>query len=277
MHAFDRHCDPVVHGWPSRRLHVAGEPEQVDPLAQAIPHAPQLVLVLSATHWLLQHDWPVAQQPVPHAAIPDPQVRQSVPAALQAFGLVQLVVVAAAQVPLLHARADVRTAWPLITAQDCGLPQAVPLLLLLTSVHTAVPVLHEYVPFLHWLLGVQVAPWLQTLQVPPRQNMFVPPQAVPSGWSVVVALQTGAPVLHAYAPTLQGLLGVHDAPAVQGMHAWLLLQTMFVPHGLPADLLLPSVHTTRPVVQETTPFLHGLEFVVQAIPVVQARQTPPLQ
>ena len=56
-------------------------------------------------------------------------------------------------------------------AQDGPLPQAVPLALFLPGTHWADPVEQEIVPAL-WqeLLGVQEAPWLQTVQLPPMHT-----------------------------------------------------------------------------------------------------------
>lgn len=74
-----------------------------------------------------------------------------------------------------------------------------------------------------------------------------------------MSLHTPAPDPQASVPAWHGLLvGVHDAPSLQAVQTPELLQTMPVPHDVPADLLVVSVHTDEPVVHAVVPFLHGL-------------------
>jgi hypothetical protein len=178
----------------------------------------------------------------------------------------------------LHVEASVLTP----AAQDCAGGQAVPAAWLPPSTQTGKPVAHDVVPgFLQGLVGVQAAPFMQVPQVPPRQNMVEPvagPQLVPSGANVPVSVQTGAPVLQTMAPVWHLLVGVHDIPAVQAMHALAALHTMFVPHEAPTALLAPSIHADEPVVQDVVPTLQRLGFVVHPVrPGVHVAHVPALQ
>ena len=95
---------------------------------------------------------------------------------------------------------------------------------------------------------------------------------------MAVSVQTGVPVPQAKVPLWQGLVGVHAIPVVHGTHAFEALQTMFVPHELPAALLAPSTQTDDPVEHDVVPTLHGLGLVVQPVrPGVQDAHVPALQ
>jgi hypothetical protein len=54
------------------------------------------------------------------------------------------------------------------------------------------------------------------------------------------------------------------------------LHTMFIPQTVPPALSVPSAHTGEPVIQETTPFLHGLGLVPHAAPAAHVLHTPEL-
>ncbi len=86
----------------------------------------------------------------------------------------------------------------------------------------------------HGSVEVQLAPSVQTTQVPVgEQTWFVPQEepAVASPWSV----QTGAPEPHwMVADPAHGFEGVQVAPAVQLTQAWVGEQTRSVPQEYPA-------------------------------------------
>ena len=105
----------------------------------------------------------------------------------------------------------------------------------------------------------------QAAQAPPWQTMSVP-QPVPLG-ALPVSMHTGAPVLHAIVPRLQGFPGgVQIVPPMQAAQAPLALQTMSVPHDVPAATLVPlSVQDAAEPVQTSVPLWH-LFVGVQAAP-----------
>jgi hypothetical protein len=148
-------------------------------------------------------------------------------------------------------------------------PQDVPLDLLVVSPH-AMPVAHALIPFLHTLVGWQLAPSVQAAHVPSLHTMFVP-QEVPFG-RLPVRPQTITPVAQEFAPVLHGFVGWQLVPSVHGEHVP-ALHTMFAPQEVPFALLPFSVHVMEPVAHEVTPFLHG--FVGwQPIPAVQPPHEP---
>ncbi len=85
-------------------------------------------------------------------------------------------------------------------------PQLVPAALFVVAPHTGAPVLQEIVPFWHWLVGWQAVPAVQETQLALLLQTRLVPQLVPAVL-LVVAVQTGAPLLHAIAPFWQGSLG----------------------------------------------------------------------
>jgi hypothetical protein len=131
--------------------------------------------------------------PFVHIVSPARQALQSVPAVLQALGQVVMVVTQAALA--LHIAADVLTP----PAHDCAAPHSVPTDLLVVVAQTDVPVVHEVLPFLHGLLGVQVRPAVQETQPPVLQTMFVP-QVAPSASEVPLSVQTEVPVVQDSVP-----------------------------------------------------------------------------
>jgi hypothetical protein len=70
-----------AHKCPSGHKHCV--PLHTFPVAHALPHTPQLVVVSRAMHALLQHPCPAAQHAPAHAACPAPHVKQSLALALQ--------------------------------------------------------------------------------------------------------------------------------------------------------------------------------------------------
>jgi hypothetical protein len=64
---------------------------------------------------------------------------------------------------------------------------------------------------------------------------------------------------------------------VHATQALALLQTMFIPQGSPADLLVPSTQAETPVAHDVIPFLHLLGLVMQGKFGVHGLHVPPLQ
>jgi hypothetical protein len=174
------HC--TLH--PAAPLHT-GVPFAVG--GQTMLHFPQFEFVFSAAQTPLQQSMPAAQQVLPHSTCPPPQTKQSVP---EQTPVAQAIIAGAEQTPAVHVEARVFTP----ALQDCAGGQALPLALFEPSMHCAVPVEQEVVPwFLQGLVGVQGAPSMQVRHIPPRQNRLLP-QFVPSETDVPRSLQTGAPV-----------------------------------------------------------------------------------
>jgi hypothetical protein len=95
--------------------------------------------------------------------------------------------------------------------------------LVVVSLHTGVPVEQSVVPAWQELGTVQLAPWVQALQVPFEQTMLVP-QLVPSAL-LPESVQTGAPVAHRTIAVWQGLEEVQLPPSAQLTHVPLGSQT----------------------------------------------------
>jgi hypothetical protein len=129
--------------------------------------------------------------------------------------------------------------------------------LLPLSTHTDAPVVHEVLPVLHGLLGVQVRFAVQEEQEPDLHTRLVP-HAVPSATEVAVSWHTGAPLAHESLPVWQTLVGVQLAPLLQVTQLAELLHTMPVPQLVPAGLLPLSAHTELPVLHEVAPVLQAL-------------------
>ena len=80
-------------------------------------------------------------------------------------------------------------------------PQEVPSATFADSTQTGAPVLQVVVPVRHGLpLTVQVAPTLQSVQVPVALQTLSVAQVVPAAARVPLSVQTGAPVVHESAP-----------------------------------------------------------------------------
>jgi hypothetical protein len=85
-------------------------------------------------------------------------------------------------------------------------PQLVPAVLFVVAPHTGAPVLQEIDPFWQALLGWHDVPAVQETQLALLLQTWLVPQLVPAVL-LVVAVQTGAPLLHAIAPSWQGSVG----------------------------------------------------------------------
>ena len=93
----ERHSEPLelVQAPPVGILHMEALQTRFIKV-QLLPQAAQLASVFNVTQELPpQHVCPVPQQPVPQAGMPAAHVRQSVMAALQLLGFMQVVIVAA--------------------------------------------------------------------------------------------------------------------------------------------------------------------------------------
>lgn len=67
-------------------------------------------------------------------------------------------------------------------------------------------------------------------------------------------MHTGLPEVQTMEPLKQGLVALHDEPALQLVHTPETLQTWLVPQVEPGALVLPSTHRVLPVLHEVTPF-----------------------
>lgn len=146
----------------------------------------------------------------------------------------------------------------------------VPLLLLLPSTQTGLPVEQLIVPLRQAEFGfvVHAAPELQAAQAPALQT--------PVGHVVPFALllpstHTALPEAQLMMPFRQALPGfvVHAAPSLQELHE----PALHTPpeHTVPLVLLLPSTQVGVPLPHSTVPLRHAAPgFVVHDAPCVQA-------
>lgn len=174
-------------------------------------------------------------------------------------------------VPVLHALAG----WQLAPAahdthvpalQTLSVPHDAPLASALpVSVQPMLGV-HTVMPAWHGFAGTQIEPAEQAAQLPPWHTMFAP-QTLPLGTSLD-SIQTGVPVLQAIVPFRQGLPGTTQSiPCTQAPQLPLALQTMSVPHDVPAATLVPeSVHDGAAPEQTSAPVWHLFAVGVQAPP-----------
>lgn len=111
----------------------------------------------------------------------------------------------------------------------------------------------EVKPAWHGLVGVQVRPAVHATHAPALHTWLVP-QAVPF-WTFPASTQMGAPVLQVIAPVRQGRPEMAQvASAVHSLQVPVALQTLLVPHAVPAGRLVPvSVHCGAPVVHDNVP------------------------
>jgi hypothetical protein len=103
----------------------------------------------------------------------------------------------------------------------------------------------------------------------------------------MVVFDLGVPSMHAWAPVVQAVmpflqidgLVVQAVPAVHETQVPLPLQTWLLPQVVPAAVLPESRQRGAPIVQSTTPVLHGAPgFMLQALPASHATHCPlPLQ
>jgi hypothetical protein len=155
--------------------------------------------------------------------------------------------------------------------QTMPVPHIVPAALLPLSTQTDEPVAQDVVPVLHALGGWHTVPAVQETHIPARQTRSEP-QVIPSGWFIVVSVQTAPPVSQASVPLWQGLVGGQLAPAMQATQAP-LVHTMLAPQGVPLGLFPDVTHAETPVAHEVIPALHG-SVGWQVFPAAQALQIP---
>jgi hypothetical protein len=146
------------------------------------------------------------------------------------------------------------------------------------STQTGAPEPQVIRPTLQGALGLlaQLAPSVQAMHDPlPLQTRLVP-HAVPPATLPVPSTQVCAPVLHEVMPCLHGVgLPAQLAPATQPMQEPEPLHTWFVPQTVPpGSLPAASMHVCAPVLQEVTPSLQKVGFVVHDEPAVHATQLP---
>jgi hypothetical protein len=123
--------------------------------------------------------------------------------------------------------------------------------------------------------GVQVDPLTQEIQEPELQTMLFPhDEPLPA---LPVVMHTEAPVEQDVVPTLHWVpAGVQGFPSAQSTHVP-ALQTLSAPQVIPVITAMPvSLHVGEPLVQTSSPLLHGLAGV-QLCPLTQATHAPSLQ
>ena len=164
--------------------------------------------------------------------------------------------------PAWQGLVGVHTEFAVQATQACVLlhtmlvPHDPPTATLPLATQVEVPVVQDVVPVLQGLDGEHANPDVHDVHTPPLQTRLVP-HAVPSASEVVESLHTGAPVAQLNVPLWQVLVGVQAVPLLQAAQAP-ALQTMAVPHDVPAALLPLSTQTETPVAHEVVPVLHGL-------------------
>lgn len=151
------------------------------------------------------------------------------------------------------------------------------MVLLLPSMHTALPVPQSMVPLRQAEEGfeVQPAPWVHALQNP---ALHTPPGHAVPFVLLLPSTHTALPVVQLMEPLRHAELGlvVHAAPALQATHAPPLHTPAL--QVVPFILLLPSTQTALPVEQLMMPLRHAAPgFVVQAAPSLHATHEPALQ
>lgn len=126
---------------------------------------------------------------------------------------------------------------------------AVRLATLPLSTHTALPVEQSMLPVLHGLVGVQLAPWTQLMQLPALQTAFEPHEEPLA--ALPTSTQMGLPVEHPMTPVRQRVAGVQVALGVHGLQ---VPERQAPPgHATPFDFNAPSTHCWLPVEQSVTP------------------------
>ena len=206
------------------------------------PHAPLLHTRL-VPHALPFGRFPVSAQtatPVTHELVP----------VLHAFaGWQATPAVQMPQVPLLH---------------TMFVPHDAPLARFLPVSEQAIAGMQVCVPAWQGFAGVHARPAVHDTQLPTLHTMFVPHE-VPLA-TFPDAVHTGAPVAHTVVAVLHGIpVMVQLAPAAQVTQAPVALQTMFVPHAVPAAaFMFLSVQTGAPVEQPSIPRWHGFAGVQTA-------------
>ena len=206
-------------------------------VVHAVPavHGPQVPLLHT---WFVPHDVPFALFPI-SAQTGTPVTHEVVPT-LHAFACVQAA-------PGVHAPHT-----PL-ALQTMFVPQLVPAARFRLVSEQVMLGEQVCVPAWHGFVGVHASPAVHIMQVPVWQTMFVP-HVVPLA-TLPDALQTGTPVVHAFAPVLQGIpVTAQLEPTVHGPQTPLPLQTMLGPQLVPAvAFAFRSVQTGAPVEQASIP------------------------
>ena len=117
---------------------------------------------------------------------------------------------------------------------------------------------------------------MQVPQNPFPSQTWLEPHDVPAETLPIPSTQAGAPVAHETVPLLHGDgLPLQPLPAVQATHVPVPLQTMLVPHVVPAALLVSSRQVSTPVVHALIPLTQAAcGFVEQAMPAVHSVHWP---
>jgi hypothetical protein len=140
--------------------------------------------------------------------------------------------------------------WPMV-------PHEVRFAALPLATHIDCPVSQLVAPVWHALPSMHAVPAVHASHEPLLQTSF-DPHAVPFGTLVPVSMHVAVAPEHMSVPVWQGLVGGHDAPALQPPHMP-PVQTWPGPQEVPLGALVPvSVQTATPVEQETIPVWQAL-------------------
>jgi hypothetical protein len=142
-----------------------------------------------------------------------------------------------------------------LPSQTLLAPHVVPPARLLPSTHVCAPVEQLVMPFLQLLgLPMQPMPASHPMHIALALHTMLVPQLVP-GFLGAESTQVCAPVMHEVTPVAHTAFGFdeHVPPAVQDTQLPELLQTWLVPHDVPGDFNVPSMHVCEPVMQLVTP------------------------
>ena len=192
------------------------------------------------------------QQDVPHEVIPAVQpALHAVPAELQPVDE-HVVLVGVGHPPLLS-QTCAAVCVPLV--QVWAAPQEVPASLLPVDTQTCLPVVHEYVPFLHPVVsGEHEPPAAQDTQAPALHTIPPVPQGVPFA-SMPVSAHARDPVLHE-PETVWHATCVHEF-GLQVTQAPPLHTIPPDPQDVPLATIPVSLQTSAPVLQEPETVWHA--------------------
>lgn len=266
LHTPPAHVVPFILFVPSVQTALPVE-QLTTPFLQAVAFVVQLAPSLHALHAPLRHAPPEQVVPLflfaPSTQAGVPLEQSTTPSLQAALGLV---VHAAPAVHETHWSAALQTR---LVPQLAPVPRRAP------ATQTGLPDVHAMDPVKHAFAGEHDAPAEQFAHAPPESQTWLVPQVVP-GALLPLSIQRCAPVMQSVTPLRQspGLVP-HVVPAWQETHAPVPLQTRPAPHERPALAFAPSTHVVLPVLQSTTPSLHGaLGLLEHACPATHAPQLP---
>ncbi len=168
------------------------------------------------------------------------------------------------------------THWP-VALHTWLVPQLLPAVFWLASMHACAPLAHEVTPLKHALLGLvaHATPSVHKTHEPLPLHTWLAPHDTP-GPLLPKSTQVCSPLVHDVLPVLQGLgFDVQLTSAVQATQALVGLHTWLMPQETPAPRGAPSRQIVVPVEHEVTPRIHAaFGLLPQLWPAVHAPQKP---